>query len=82
MQLKSCACIDTTLEISLLLQMKVPKLAITMHFLGSNATEMHWRSGLCPRPRWGSLQRLPIVAIDAAVVELPASGDIVGVGWL
>jgi len=30
-----------------------------MRFLGSNATEMRWRPGLCPGPHLGSLQRSP-----------------------
>ena len=49
--------IHTTLEILLLLQTKVTKHCYhQMRFLGSNATEMRWRLGLCPRLCWGSLQ--------------------------
>jgi len=44
------------LDIALLLQTKITKNCHhQMRFLGSNATEMRWRPGLCPGPRWGAL---------------------------
>ena len=58
LKLKSYARIHTTLEILLLLHTKITKNCLhQMRFLGSNATEMCWRPGLCPGPRKGRFQR-------------------------